>query len=207
MKSVNVTDQRILHWRGPDPPRVDAVAVRLGADALAAHGTSLTGSWALDFRLATGPGWVTRELDVRVRGDGWWRSLVLRRAGDGDGDWSADWDGAGAGDLPGPLPDLRGALDCDLALCPLTNTMPIRRHDLVGAANRGAAGSHDLVMAWVSVPDLAVHPSEQCYIASDPVDEGGALVVFASEGFRTTIEVDADGLVANYPGIARRVEP
>lgn len=110
------------------------------------------------------------------------------------------------GSLPSQLPDLEGALDCDLGLCPLTNTMPILRHDLVEASHRGDDGSHDLVMAWVSVPDLAVRRSEQRYTVSDPIDEGGALVVYASEDFRTTIEADVDGLVVNYPGLGRRVD-
>ncbi|MPZ92353.1 MAG: hypothetical protein GEU68_12080 [Actinobacteria bacterium] len=128
-------------------------------------------------------------------------SCVARR-----GEWSADWAGEGLGSLPSQLPDLEGALDCDLGLCPLTNTMPILRHDLVEASHRGDDGSHDLVMAWVSVPDLAVRRSEQRYTVSDPIDEGGALVVYASEDFRTTIEADVDGLVVNYPGLGRRVD-
>ena len=194
----------MLCWRGPEPQRIDSAHVTLEADFLRAHGASLTASYVLDYRLETGPGWVTRELDVRVRGDGWWGSLVLLRS-DG-GEWSADWAGEGLGSLPSQLPDLDGALDCDLGLCPLTNMMPVLRHDLVGASHRGDEGSHDLEMAWVSVPDLTVHRPEQRYTVSDPIDEGGALVVYASEDFRTTIEVDADGLVVNYPGLARRVE-
>ena len=209
-----MTELRMLCWRGPEPQRIDSAHVNLEADSLRAHGASLTASYALDYRLETEPGWVTRELNVRSRGDGWWRSLVLRRSGGGE--WSADWTGRarpdrklggeGLGSLPSELPDLDGALDCDLGLCPLTNTMPILRHDLVSASHRGNADSHDLVMALVSVPDLTVRRAEQRYTVSDPVDEVGALVVFASEGFRTTIEADADGLVVNYPGLGRRVE-
>ncbi|CAN5493135.1 putative glycolipid-binding domain-containing protein [soil metagenome] len=198
-----MTELRMLCWRGPEPQRIDSAHVSLGTDFLRAHGTSLTASYALDYRLETEPGWVTSELDVGSRGDGWWRSLVLRRSG---GEWSADWAGEGLGALPARLPDLEGALDCDLGLCPLTNTMPVLRHDLVGASHRGAGGSHDLVMAWVSVPDLTVRRSDQRYAVSDPIDEGGALVVYGSEDFRTTIEFDADGLVVNYPGLGRRVE-
>jgi len=199
-----MTELRMLCWRGPEPQRIDSAHVNLEADSLRAHGASLTASYALDYRLETEPGWVTRELNIRSRGDGWWRSLGLRRSGGGE--WSADWAGEGLGSLPSRLLDLDGALDCDLGLCPLTNTMPILRHDLVGASHRGDESSHDLVMAWVSVPDLTVHRAEQRYTVSDPIDEGGALVVFESEDFRTTIEFDADGLVANYPGLGRRVE-
>ncbi len=199
-----MTELRMLCWRGPEPQRIDSAHVNLEADFLRAHGASLTASYVLDYRLETGPGWGTRELNVRSRGDGWWRSLILRRSASGE--WSADWAGEGLGSLPSRLPDLHSALDSDLGLCPLTNTMPILRHDLVGASHRRDADSLEFVMAWVSVPDLAVHRSEQRYTVSDPIDEGGALVVFASEDFQTTIEIDADGLVVNYPGLGRRVE-
>jgi hypothetical protein len=199
-----MTEHRILHWRGPEPQRVDTAFVSLETDSLTAHGTSLTASYTLDFRLTTGPRWVTRQLDVRTRGDGWWRSLLLRRSDEGD--WRAHWDGAGGTDLPDGLPDLETSLDCDLGLCPLTNTMPILRHDFVGAAHRGEAGSRLLLMAWVSVPDLAVRRSEQHYTASDPVAfGGGALVSCASERFRTTLETDAEGVIVNYPGLGRLV--
>jgi hypothetical protein len=93
------------------------------------------------------------------------------------------------------LPDLRDALDCGLGLCPVTNTMPILRHDYVGAAHRGEMAGREFVMAWVSVPDLTVHQSRQQYRVGEPVHLGGALVGFAGEGFRTTLEVGADGLV------------
>jgi hypothetical protein len=191
----------LVTWRGHDPVRVDAASVVLDTDSLDAHGTSLTPGYALEYRLSTGPGWVTRELHVSTRGERWRRSVVLRRHPDGQ--WSAVWDGDGGDPLPRELPDLQDALDCDLGLCPLTNTMPILRHDFIGAAHRGGNDSHDFLMAWVSVPDLAVHQSRQRYSASDAVDLGGALVVYASERFRTTLEVDADGLVANYPGLGR----
>jgi hypothetical protein len=200
-----MTEHRMLLWRGPEPQRIDTAYVGLETDSLTAHGTSLTSSYALDFHLTTGPRWITRELDVRTRGDGWWRSLVLRRSGDGE--WTADWAGGGGGELPQALPDVQASLDCDLGLCPLTNTMPILRHDLVGAAHRRERASYDFLMAWVSVPDLAVHRSDQRYTVSDPVEEGGgAMVGYASERFSTTLEVDADGLVVNYPGLGRRLE-
>jgi hypothetical protein len=196
--------RRLVLWRGPDPERFDAATVVFDARSLQSHGTSVTGEYALAFRLTTGPEWITRELHVTSRGEDWWRSLLLRR-GD-DGRWNATWDGAGGGQPPDDLPDLRDALDCDVGLCPLTNTMPILRHDYIGAAHRGETGSRDFLMAWVSVPDLTVHTSLQHYSVGEPVHVGGALVGYASGRFRTTLEVDADGLVANYPGLARQID-
>ncbi len=87
--------------------------------------------------------------------------------------------------------DLAGALDCDLALSPLTNFMPIKRN---------GEGPGDYVMAWVSVPDLRVHRSEQRY---EPLADGR--VRFSSPGFTADLELDEDGFVAHYPGLAERV--
>ena len=201
-----MTGDRLVAWRGPDPHRVDVAAVRLGSDHLSAHGTSTTLDHTTEYRLHTDTGWVTRRLDVRTRGDGWARALLLERSADGV--WSAHRTGEGAADPPADasLPDLTGALDCDLGLCPLTNTMPVLRHDLVRRAHQGVETTVHLTMAWVSVPDLTVHASPQTYSTLHRVDPGGGAVVeFSSEGFGVAIEVDADGLVVAYPGIALRL--
>ena len=55
-------------------------------------------------------------------------------------------------------------------------------------------------MAWVSVPDLAVSASEQRY---EPLDRG--VVRFRSGSFSADLELDADGFVVRYPGLAERV--
>ena len=62
------------------------------------------------------------------------------------------------------MEEVQGALDCDLGLSPLTNFMPIRRRRLLDGGE-----AHEFLMAWVSVPDLGVHRSEQRY---EPVDAG-----------------------------------
>jgi hypothetical protein len=200
--------ERLLAWRGPEPRRVDVAAVRLGPDHLTAHGTSTTRDHTTEYRLHTDTGWVTRRLEVRTRGDGWARTLLLERSAEGS--WSADRGLEGTArtdaDHEARLPDLTGALDCDLGLCPLTNTMPVLRHELVRRAHERVATTVDLTMAWVSVPDLTVHAAPQTYSALHPVDPGGGAVIgFAGEGFGTAIEVDGDGLVVAYPGIALRL--
>jgi hypothetical protein len=96
---------------------------------------------------------------------------------------------------------LKGAMDCDLAWSPLTNAMPVLRHDLL----RGG-GSVDFLMAWVSVPDLHVYPSAQRYTFLRRV--GGHSVVryeSISDGFTAEIVFDSEGLVVAYPGIGSRL--
>lgn len=196
--------RRLVAWEGPDPQRVDVAHLDTASGGLVARGTSLTAEYALDWVLETAPDWVTRSLAVRVRGDGWHRDLLLSRRETG---WTAartDGDGAREHQTLADS-EFAAALDCDLALCPLTNTMPVLRHDLVAAAQRGEALGADLVMAWVAVPELTVTASAQRYTVRAATAEGGALIDFASNGFQATIEFDRDGLVRSYPGIGQRV--
>jgi uncharacterized protein len=119
----------------------------------------------------------------------------------GAGSWRVDAEAEGDVDLPAPGGDpaaLAGALDCDMGLSPVTNVMPILRHGLLSWA-----GQAELTAAWVSVPDLGVRPDRQRYAAVGP-----NLVRYDALdcSFSATITVDDDGLVTDYPGIARRVQ-
>ncbi|HEX8133270.1 MAG TPA: putative glycolipid-binding domain-containing protein [Actinomycetes bacterium] len=194
---------RLLAWKGPDPRRVDAAQVALAPDRLTARGTSAVEDYVLDWALETGAAWVTRTLSVRARGDGFGRSLELGR-GD-DGTWSAvrRQDGQPPTDLD--VAGLDGALDCDLGLCPFTNTMPVLRHDLVARARRGEVRPLELLMAWVAVPELTLQASPQRYTPLGPAPDGGAMIGFASGDFQAIIEFDRDGLVRDYPGLASRL--
>ena len=188
----------ILAWRGVDPDRLETAWVRLGERRLRAHGSSTTADYVLTWRLEAEEGWITRDLWVRVDGA---RELHLRRAAEGQW-WVGGPDGSPDRTLESSLD---GALDCDLGLCPFTNTMPILRHGLE-KARPPAEVDVELVMAWVSVPDLTVSASPQRY-RSDGAGAGGrARVRFDSEGFSAPVEVDAHGVVVDYPGIAHRLE-
>jgi hypothetical protein len=85
--------------------------------------------------------------------------------------------------------------------------MPVRRLRLL----EEAVPPTPLVLAWIDVPSLRVVRDEQVYASagdgtaprqvafSSPDGEGGV--------FSTRFTVDEDGLVLDYPGIARRVGP
>jgi hypothetical protein len=96
----------------------------------------------------------------------------------------------------GPSLELQlGAHDFfDLGYSPLFNSLPVRRDSL---HERGAA--RDYVMAWVEVPSLAVRRSDQRY---EPLGDG--FVRFSSGTFSADIELDEEGLVLRYPGLAER---
>ena len=194
---------RLVIWAGVDAWRSEVAAVELTAEGVTATGTQVGADplpYRADYRLDASNGFVTVRLEVVAEGTGWRRELDLVH--DGRGAWTCRAAAYGEVELPAPGGDaatLRGALDCDLGLCPLTNVMPIRRSGL-----DRRPGAEDFLMAWVSVPDLAVHASAQRYEHVRPgvvryVDRG------TFDGFRAELELDGDGLVERYPELAERV--
>ena len=209
--STNTAERtRFVAWHGDDDPdRLEAATFTLGADRFGVLGTSRAAEYSTSWSLETGPGWVTEHLEVGVTGHGWWRHLILTRGPDGH--WTSESETAGDADLPAPgivdAASIEGALDCDLALCPVTNSMPILRLGLLGAAG----SERQLVMAWVDLPSLQVIRSDQVYSAVRPFEaESGSAVVryqSANRSFVADLTVDDDGLVIDYPRLARRIAP
>jgi hypothetical protein len=163
-----------LHWSHAPDARQELAWVELGADrTLTARGRQ----WArgadpylLEYELATSPGYVTERLAVRI-GE---RRLELVR---------------------GESPELEGVMDCDLGFSPLTNAMPVLRDRL-----HEGGEPREIDVAWVSVPDLAVHRDHQVYEPLAP-----RRLRFRSPGadFERVIELTADGFVLDYPDIGR----
>ncbi len=198
---------RMLLWTGLGSWRAEISDVDLGEDRLSATGTQLGVDplpYRLDYTVQTGSEFVTERLDVIASGPVWRRHLELQR--DGSGNWTCETDQSGAVDLSDPGGDitaLAGAVDCDLGRCPLTNTMPVRRHAL-----HREPGAVDFLMAWVSVPDLGVHPARQRYEHLYTNPDGTAVVRYigAHRGFVGELVFDADGFVVTYPELAQRVD-
>src|SRR5918995_3220270 len=170
--------ERLLIWRGLDSWRAESTHVRIEGDRLTAQGTQLGPEpYRLDYVLRTGAGFVTESLRLSLLHDGGLRRLLLVR--DPAGNWTAD---------DRPLPELEGALDCDLLASPIFNSMPVLRHGM------GSGGDpRDLVMAFVTVPELAVTRSQQRYT---PL--GAGRVNYASGDYSADIHFDDDGLVRLY---------
>jgi uncharacterized protein len=197
--------QRLLLWRGLDAWRAEAAAVDLAADGLRATGTQLGVDplpYRLDYALDAGERFVTRTLQLESTGEGWKRRLRLTH--DGAGGWRCEASEQGTAPLPpagGDVGAVAAALDCDLGFSPLTNTLPIRRRGL-----HEHAVTADFLMAWVSVPDLGLHPSRQQY---EHVRRDGDVSVVRYVGehrtFTSELELDRDGFVLVYPQLARRV--
>src|SRR5688500_16451898 len=114
---------RLAIWRGLDDWRAEAALIRIADDRLTANGTQLGETaepYQLDYTLRTGPRFITESLELSLVRAGALRRLHVVR--EPDGNWRAD---------NRPLPELDDALDCDLGLCPLTNTMPVLRDGLL----------------------------------------------------------------------------
>jgi hypothetical protein len=158
--------------------------------------------YRLDYRFESRSRFRTKWMEVAARGQGWRRSLRLER--DKLGEWDASWETHGEALLPPPAGDmlqLGEAQDCDLALSPLTNTMPVLRHDLLHGG-----GPVEFLMAWISVPDLSIIPSRQRYTFVR-ADELISVVRYesSSRDFVADVVFDEDGLVLEYPGLGHRL--
>jgi uncharacterized protein len=190
-------------WAKDDPFGTELAELTIGDGALTARSLAIGSDpepYRLELELTTAERYVTARLVLHSAGQGWSRRLVLERSPAGVWSYSADAHGASHIGAPGgDMTALAGALDCDVGLSPVTNAMPVLRHRL-----HEQDGVADFVMAWVSVPDLAVTASRQRYtfVARD----GARRVVrFNDPTFEAEIDFDENGIVADYPGIARRV--
>ena len=184
--------RRVLTWEvAAGATGWETAWVETSGTSLHAHGRAFglrPEVYWLTYALECGPQWVTRSMDVTVQTGHTVRRLALRR--DERGVWRADGE---------RLNGLADALDCDLGLSPLTNTMPVLRHGL-----HRHPGERAVVTAWISVPDLVIRASRQHYthLGEWP---GRGRVRFASGGFRSDRTVDGHGVVLDYPSLARRV--
>ena len=200
------TRHRTVVWDKENGYGTEFADVELGSDRLAAVGVAIGWdplAYRLEYSLETGAGWVTTRLRVSSHGDGWGRTLDLRRAEAGV--WTIAASADGDLDLEPPGGDTQSvaaALDCDLGNAPLTNTMPVLRHDLLHRD-----GSLDFVMAWVAVPALAVRASAQRYTTLGSGFDGLRRIEYRSGEFVSELVFDGDGICVEYPRLGLAVMP
>lgn len=193
---------RQVSWVGVDDPvRRDSADVLLD-DGLRAFGRQVTDDYAAAWTVDARDGWVTGTVAVAVQGRGWARTLVLSRDPD-TGRWTSATHERGVPPTSLPRPGIADAdaldeaLDCDLALCPLTNTMPIRR---LGVQSDTAV-EHSLTMAWIDTPSLEVVAGPQIYTG---IDADHARYTSGTRTFTADLTIDEDGIVIDYPQLAER---
>ncbi|MBE9182758.1 putative glycolipid-binding domain-containing protein [Oculatella sp. LEGE 06141] len=145
------------------------------------------GPFRLTYRLSWDESWRLHDAELVVATEHSTKSLSLRT--DGQGQWR---DGDGQSNAK-----LDGCVDIDIWPTPFTNSFPIRREPMAVGERR------QFRMAWVSAPDLTVHPQQQAYTRLSE-----RLYLFENldgSGFTAQLPVDEDGIVLDYPDLFRRV--
>lgn len=199
MSTVSVLPES-LFWSRTDTVGCDHALVD-DRHGLHARGTATAAApvpHTCRYELFTDEGWETVRLEVSTEGAGWLRTVRLERA---TGRWRVTT--AEQGRLPDAGPPgiedpvrLTDAIDADLGAAPLFNTLPVRR---LGLREAAPGTRHELTMAWVLVPSLAVFPSTQTYTV---LTDGR--IRFESSTFACDLELDGAGYVTRYPGLAQR---
>ena len=174
---------RTIRWRGLDPVTLEHCHVISTARDTRIRGTIVTPDYGLFYRIKLDD--AERVRTVRVeRTDG----KVLELFSDGAGNWSDD--------RAEPLPALRHCLDIDLWPTPLTNSLPLWRCQwTIGEPQRFA-------MAWIDGDEMTVRRDEQIYTRLDDTH----FRFQSASGFERVLEVDADLLVVEYPGLFERMQ-
>jgi uncharacterized protein len=107
------------------------------------------------------------------------------------------WSDARAGT---PLP-FGGCVDVDIYPSPFTNTLPIRR-----LADSAVGQPVRVTVAWVHLPALTLHAAPQEYTLLERAESGARWRFRALDSnFTAELHVDAQGVVRDYPEIARRL--
>ena len=98
------------------------------------------------------------------------------------------------------IAELDGCVDIDISVTPFTNTLPIRRVFLEPGQ------SVDIAVVYIAVPELTVSSFPQRYTCLAKNPEGGAYRYESlASGYTADLNVDAQGLVIDYPGNWKRV--
>ncbi len=186
----------MLTWTGVGGSRLEAVRVVLGERGMRASGSMIAAAddqaeaHSVSYTLSTHESGVVSRLTVRTTTAGGIAHLNLSRSHEGN--WLVDH-GDGV-----QRTDFEGALDVDLAFSPLFNALPVRR---VGMHRT----PHDceLSVVHIGLPSQRVQLVHQAYrtvsVGERPV------VAFSTDDFTADLVLDAEGLVLDYPGLARRV--
>jgi hypothetical protein len=183
----------VMTWRGIGEERLEQVRVAVTGKRVKAYGriigaaTESQEAFSASYDLITNDAGLTKRL-----------SLHLVRAG-GDTQISITRDGQDAWLVQSARgmerSDFGGAQDVDLALSPFFNALPIRRLGL----QKPDAEAVSVPVAYLYLPSGEVTGASLQYT---PAAEGIDIV---SPVAQTTITVDDNGFVLNYPGLAERV--
>jgi uncharacterized protein len=182
----------ILTWRAPDVPRMESTRVQLSGKRIKAYGRIVAGAagkhpaFSASYDLVTDELGATRRLSMSLTLAERDRQLSIAR--DEENMWlvqTHQGQSRAAYD---------GALDVDVVFSPFFNALPIRRLGL-----HTKSESVTVPVVYVMLPDLVVNPATISYSS---VPDG---IKVHSPVADTTMAVDADGFILDYPGLAERL--
>ncbi|MGE2837114.1 putative glycolipid-binding domain-containing protein [Mycobacterium sp. SMC-4] len=184
----------VLTWRAHHEPRMESTRVQLSGKRIKAYGrivnaaTSTHPAFSASYDLVTDEHGATKRLSLTVTLAERERQLSIAR--DEENMWLVQ---EHAGQTRRSAFD--GALDVDVLLSPFFNSLSIRR---LGLHLDGAPVTLPVVYVRV-LPELSVDGAEMSYAP------GGDGIKLHSPVADTTISVDADGFIVDYPGLAERI--
>ena len=167
--------------------RVEPAAVR--ADSLIIAVDDQGRPYRARYVVECDAGWKVARARIEVLED---PGRVLAVRVDGQGHWTA---------ATGEALALDGCVDIDIYPSPFTNTLPIRR-----LAEMPVGRPVALDVAWVVLPELTIQVARQEYTRLERGEAGERWRFRALEsGFTAELAVDGQGVVRDYPEIARRI--
>ncbi|MBX7431071.1 putative glycolipid-binding domain-containing protein [Mycobacterium sp. Y57] len=184
----------ILTWRAHDGRRMESVRVQLSGDRIKAHGrivAAATGShpaFSASYDLVTDESGATKRLSLTITLAERERQLSI--AHDEENMWLVQ---DHSGETSRSAYD--GAVDVDVIFSPFFNALPIRRTRVFQRPGESVT----LPVVYVRVPDLSVD------VATIGYTTGADGIKLNSPVAETTITVDDDGFILNYPGLAERI--
>ncbi len=184
----------VLTWRAPDVPRMESVRVQLSGNRIKAYGrvvaaaTSAHPAFNASYDLVTDETGATKRLSMTVTLAERERQLSVAR--DEENMWLVQ---EHSGQTSRSSYD--GALDVDVIFSPFFNALPIRRAHVMP----GSGEAVTVPVVYLRVPDLSVDIAHISYTAKDDS------IALKSPVADTTVTVDANGFILDYPGLAERI--
>lgn len=188
--------ERRFFWASLQGPGLEEMRMRLDPVENVAHGLVMGVEegqpFRLQYKIKWGSNWRIRRVALESHMIDGIRERNFRS--DGRGHWQ--------GEQGETLPELDGCIDIDISVTPFTNTFPVRRLDLEPGQ------SSEIKVLYIAAPTLAVKPVTQRYTCLES-SAGRHRVTYEGypAGFKADLDLDADGLVIDYPELFRRVAP
>ena len=186
----------MLTWRAHDARRMESVRVQLSGKRIKANGRIVAAAsdanpaFAAYYDLYTDETGATKRLGMTVTVAERERQLVVAR--DEENMWLiTDHRGESRSAYD-------GALDVDVVFSPFFNVLPIRRCGL-----NERAYTITVPTIYVTLPDMSIASAPVSYSSAEP--GAGKGIKVHSPVSETTLTVDDDGFIVDYPSLAERI--